>query len=51
MTAATAGRASVSLEAKDIHQTLGGAKVLRGVDMVVPAGSTVAVIGPSGSGK
>jgi polar amino acid transport system ATP-binding protein len=51
VTAATAGRASVSLEAKDIHQTLGGTKVLRGVDMQAPAGSTVAVIGPSGSGK
>jgi polar amino acid transport system ATP-binding protein len=51
VTAATAGRASVSLEAKDIHQTLGGTKVLRGVDMEAPAGSTVAVIGPSGSGK
>jgi polar amino acid transport system ATP-binding protein len=51
MTAAAAGRASVSLEAKDIHQTLGGTQVLRGVDMEAPAGSTVAVIGPSGSGK
>src|ERR1700757_2850531 len=51
MTEATAGRASVSLEAKDIHQTLGGTKVLRGVDIEAPAGSTVAVIGPSGSGK
>ena len=51
MTAAAAVRASVSLEAKDIHQTLGGTKVLRGGDMEAPAGSTVAVIGPSGSGK
>jgi polar amino acid transport system ATP-binding protein len=51
MTEATAGRASVSLAAKDIHQTLGGTKVLRGVDIEAPAGSTVAVIGPSGSGK
>ncbi|HXA90552.1 MAG TPA: ATP-binding cassette domain-containing protein, partial [Mycobacterium sp.] len=51
MTADTAGRASVSLEARDIHQTLGGTKVLRGVDIEAPAGSTVAVIGPSGSGK
>jgi polar amino acid transport system ATP-binding protein len=39
------------LEAKDIHQTLGGCKVLCGVDIEAPAGSTVAVIGPSGSGK
>jgi polar amino acid transport system ATP-binding protein len=51
VTAATAGQVSVSLEAKDIHQTLGGTKVLRGVDIEAPAGSTVAVIGPSGSGK
>jgi polar amino acid transport system ATP-binding protein len=41
----------VSLAAKAVHQTLGGSKVLRGVDLDVPAGSTVAVIGPSGSGK
>jgi polar amino acid transport system ATP-binding protein len=39
------------LEAKDIHQTLGGTEVLRGVDIEAAAGSTVAVIGPSGSGK
>ncbi len=42
---------SVSLAAKDIHQTLGGNKVLRGVDFEAPAGTTVAIIGPSGSGK
>ncbi|BBY03464.1 amino acid ABC transporter ATP-binding protein [Mycobacterium seoulense] len=51
MSAAVAGRAPVSLAAKDIHQTLGGNKVLRGVDLEAPAGTTVAVIGPSGSGK
>jgi polar amino acid transport system ATP-binding protein len=51
MTADTAGQASVSLGAKDIHQTLGGTKVLRGVDIEAPAGSTLALIGPSGSGK
>jgi polar amino acid transport system ATP-binding protein len=44
-------RSSVSLAAKGIHQTLGDTAVLRGVDVEVPAGSTVAVIGPSGSGK
>jgi polar amino acid transport system ATP-binding protein len=44
-------RASVSLAAKNVHQTLGSSKVLRGVDIVAPAGSTVAIIGPSGSGK
>ncbi|MGD1256055.1 amino acid ABC transporter ATP-binding protein [Mycobacterium seoulense] len=51
MSAAVAGRAPVSLAARDIHQTLGGNKVLRGVDLEAPAGTTVAVIGPSGSGK
>jgi polar amino acid transport system ATP-binding protein len=51
MTADTVGRASVSLEARDIHKTLGGNKVLRGVNFEAPAGTTVAVIGPSGSGK
>src|ERR1700739_4152900 len=51
MTADAAGQASVSLGAKDIHQTLGGTKVLRGVDIEARAGSTLALIGPSGSGK
>ncbi|OBI49919.1 peptide ABC transporter ATP-binding protein [Mycobacterium sp. E787] len=51
MTAGALRHASVSLVAKDIHQTLGGNLVLRGVDIEAPAGSTVAIIGPSGSGK
>lgn len=42
---------SVSLAGKDIHLAFGRNAVLRGVDIDVPAGSTVAVIGPSGSGK
>jgi polar amino acid transport system ATP-binding protein len=42
---------SVSLAGKDIHLAFGRNMVLRGVDIGVPAGSTVAVIGPSGSGK
>jgi polar amino acid transport system ATP-binding protein len=41
----------VSLAAKDIRQSFGGNKVLRGVNLDVPAGSTAVVIGPSGSGK
>ncbi|SOX56799.1 amino acid ABC transporter ATP-binding protein [Mycobacterium ahvazicum] len=51
MTDAAASHASVSLEARDIHKTLGGNKVLRGVTFEAPAGTTVAVVGPSGSGK
>lgn len=51
MTDATAGHGSVSLEARDIHKTLGGNKVLRGVSFEAAAGTTVAVVGPSGSGK
>jgi polar amino acid transport system ATP-binding protein len=41
MTADTTARESVSLAAKGIHQTIGGTKVLRGVDMEAPAGNTV----------
>ncbi len=51
MTAAATRREPVSLAANGIHQTLGGSKVLCGVDIEAPASSTVAIIGPSGSGK
>lgn len=44
-------REPVSLAGKDLHLSFGANPVLRGVDLDVPAGSTVAVIGPSGSGK
>jgi polar amino acid transport system ATP-binding protein len=46
-----AGFEPVSLAATDIHVAFGPNKVLRGVDIDVPAGKTAAVIGPSGSGK
>ena len=42
---------SVSLAGKDIHLSFGNNKVLRGVSIDVPAGTTTTVIGPSGSGK
>ncbi|MGB9306158.1 MAG: amino acid ABC transporter ATP-binding protein [Mycobacterium sp.] len=44
-------REPISLAAKAIYQSFGGNKVLRGVNLEVPAGSTAVVIGPSGSGK
>ena len=46
-----AAPAPVSLAGSDIHLAFGPNAVLRGVDIDVPAGTTVAVIGPSGSGK
>ena len=43
--------AAASLEVSGIELAFGNNKVLRGVDLVVPAGKTACVIGPSGSGK
>jgi len=40
-----------SLTAKNIHLAFGSNKVLRGIDLHVPQGTTASVIGPSGSGK
>ncbi|MCO5996824.1 amino acid ABC transporter ATP-binding protein [Actinoallomurus rhizosphaericola] len=40
-----------SLEARDIRIRFGPLEVLRGADLLAPAGKVVCVIGPSGSGK
>ncbi len=39
------------LELKGVHKRFGDLHVLRGVDLRVPKGSVVCVLGPSGSGK
>ncbi|MET8805775.1 amino acid ABC transporter ATP-binding protein [Streptomyces sp. NPDC004546] len=40
-----------SLEARDVRMRFGPVEVLRGADLLAPAGEVVCVIGPSGSGK
>jgi polar amino acid transport system ATP-binding protein len=42
---------AASLEVVGVELAFGSHKVLRGVDLAVPAGRTACVIGPSGSGK
>jgi polar amino acid transport system ATP-binding protein len=42
---------AASLEVSGVELAFGSNKVLRGVDLAVPAGHTACVIGPSGSGK
>lgn len=43
------GQALVSL--RDVHLTLGGNAILRGIGLEVQRGQAVSIIGPSGSGK
>lgn len=38
-------------DVKNLHVTVGGAEIIRGVTLHVPAGETHALMGPNGSGK
>ena len=40
-----------ALELIDVHAAYGRIEVLRGVNLVVPAGSVFALLGPNGAGK
>lgn len=42
---------NLSIEVKDLHKSFGGQPALRGVDLVVPEGTTCVLMGVSGSGK
>ncbi len=44
-------RAGLAVEVRGLHLRLGDTAVLRGVDLHVPRGAIVALIGPNGSGK
>ena len=50
-TATDSGRDDLALELRDVRAGYGSITVLRGVDLCVPFGSLVALLGPNGGGK
>jgi iron complex transport system ATP-binding protein len=42
---------AAALQANDLHVSLGGTEVLRGIDVALPAGRWTAIVGPNGAGK
>ena len=39
------------LEIKNLHATVGGKEILKGIDLTIPLGQIHAIMGPNGSGK
>ncbi|WP_341254512.1 ABC transporter ATP-binding protein [uncultured Dietzia sp.] len=49
--ASSAAAAPVALACRDLHVTRDRTAILHGIDLTVPAGSWVSLVGPNGSGK